>query len=257
MDFALPTVLFLLALAPGVVLWHSYLSSRFPRQTFAASPAVEISAYFVLALAVDGTCFLLLRRQIGGTEMRDLLVLAGGGRAADAAANGGRSAAWGTLFGIYLAMIVASFFCGSLLRRLVWALRLDIVVPVCRMKHDWYYILQGRLRGVPRGVVPRADVLVTHPEQGTRLYSGRVVSFQLTPEGQIRELLLADAVRGKDRSSKFRWVGVPGDRLVLFGPSIHSINMTYWDLSPRHPSRWARWRWNAGQWARALLLEEP
>jgi len=49
----------------------------------------------------------------------------------------------------YLVILVTSGAIGSLCRRIVWSCRLDTVIPYFRLKHGWFYVLRGRLSGLP------------------------------------------------------------------------------------------------------------
>src|SRR5207245_4169050 len=54
-----------------------------------------------------------------------------------------------------------------------------------------------------------------------------VTAFEPSEAGEIKELVLQDAQRGKGRGTEFKWADIPGARLILLGPTIHSINMRY------------------------------
>jgi hypothetical protein len=47
-------------------------------------------------------------------------------------------------------------------------------------------------------------------------------------DGKLESITLIGARRGQGRGSKFDWVPIPGDRFVVMGKTIHSINVEYW-----------------------------
>lgn len=146
---------------------------------------------------------------------------------------------------------------GTIFRRAVWALRLDIRVPLLRMRHEWFYLLQGRLAGFPRQVLSYADVLADLPE-GSRLYRELVSGFEVGSDGQIQQLILRDAHRGKGREQEFKYLPIPGDRLVLVGTAIRSINLNYLAVVSTAPeTRLGRFRAGVTRLLRSFLLQEP
>jgi len=220
----------ILGVLPGIIFWNTYLSDRFSRQVFGASTVAELAWYIVLAVPINA----LALRALGGSfhllkllTVVDVLTSHVGSDMPRLLADL-RASWWSTLEG-YAVVVFGAWLAGEVLRRLVWALRLDIHIPALRMKHKWFYLLQGRLARLPRNVMPYVDVLATHPDQteGSRLYRGLVTGFDWTNEGEIKELMLHDAERGKGRGQGFKWVEVPGNLFVLKGANIHTLNMRY------------------------------
>ena len=138
----------------------------------------------------------------------------------------------------YFFLLFASFCCGSFGRRFVWASRLDVRIPYLRVRHEWFYILQGRVTANPRDVISYVDVMTKLPDQDgslTRLFRGVVLDFQISPTGGIESLTLGEAKRGKRRDKEFQWKDIPSSRLVIMGTDIHSINVTYFTVAPEAP----------------------
>src|SRR5205807_9531423 len=79
---------------------------------------------------------------------------------------------------MYFTVILFSYAVGALARRTVWTFRLDTIAFALRLRHDWFYVLQGRLKGMPRIVLTYADVLTAHPDE-SRLFQGVVVDFEI------------------------------------------------------------------------------
>ena len=133
----------------------------------------------------------------------------------------------------------------------------DTAVPYLRVRHEWFYVLYGRVRGIPKDVRSYADVLTKLPDEDgshARLFRGVVLDFHISPTGGIETLTLGDAKRGKGRGEAFEWKRIPSNRFVLMGSDIHSINVTYFAMDdPDHdPSRRDRWR----SWWRSFCLEQ-
>jgi hypothetical protein len=161
----------------------------------------------------------------------------------------------------YIAILACSYLFGALMRRIVWTFRLDIHVPLLRLKHSWYYMLQGRLPDLSRRVLAYVDVLTEHPgeaPENSRLYRGLVVDFEISPTGGLDSLTLRDAKRGSGRRDDFKWKDIPSSRFMIVGSKIHSINVTYIELDEELPrTRWARLGYHARLLLRRFLFEEP
>lgn len=258
MDVALSTVLIVLGIIPGIVFWNTYLSGRFARQLFGASTVSELAGYVILALPLDAVALHVL-----GVDPRVLSLITALRTVRANPAETSQlvaSLTGGGWFAVkaYLMLVALSGVMGALLRRVVWVLRFDVWVPFLRMKQAWYYTLQGRLHGLPRVVLAYADILVDHPGEGSRLYRGLVSAFEATDEGEIKELVLQDAQRGKGRGAAFTWAPIPGSRFVLVGPRIHSINMRYVRVEDKLPEGWRpRLMHKAKALLRSFVLEEP
>jgi hypothetical protein len=246
----------MLGLLPGIVFLKSYRSGRFPRALARPSPLAELSLYVVFALPIDSLFVMasenrtqpyrlevavkLLTNTLTEAELPELI-----NRLNDS---------WQWLIVQYLALLASSFIAGLIVRRVVWACRLDLKVPILRMRHEWYYVLQGRLPGHPRQVLPYADILVELPGEGCRLYRGIVTALEPTDDGQVNALYLEDVSRGKGRGAKFRWVEVPSNQFLVLGSTIHSINMRYFGVeSERDAGKWGRLK---AVW-RSLVFEDP
>ncbi len=256
MNLALSTVAIILGLLPGIVFWNSYLSGRFSRQVFGASTVSELAWYVVLAVPINAVALAIVRDDPRAFPLRAAVEVLTGTAGQDLTqVVAAIQASWRFNVAGYLLLIAASYVAGNVARRLVWSLRLDTRLPTLRMKHHWYYLLQGRRRNTYRQVLPYADVLVEHPE-GSRLYRGLVTAFEPSEAGEIKELVLQDAQRGKGRGTEFKWADIPGERLILLGPAIHSINMRYVFFTPPK-GWWQRCKYEVLAFVRSFLFEEP
>jgi hypothetical protein len=229
-NFALPALVILLTLLPGVVFGRGYYSGRFARTLSGISGSSEAALYVLLAIPIDLGALWIAKlwnvapdwpavfhsifgslpdaaavRELSVAVERDLTV----------------TAKW------YVITLVASYVFGAATRRFVWATRLDTKVHVLRMRNEWFYRFLGKRS---RSNATVADVLTTAPEDASRLYRGVVINFQPAEAGGLQLLTLSVVKRGWGRGQDFVWLDVPGDELMLLGPCIHSINLTYVDV---------------------------
>lgn len=262
MNFALPTAAIILGLIPGILFRSSYFAGRFPRQVYGTSPIAELAQYIFLALLINTPGVYLVSKFFKGNEnpirLETLVrVLTGqfSENSIESVANTLGNDGLSLVFG-YLLVVAGSVLLAITLRRIVWTFRLDVRWSPLRMKHSWYYTLQGRLPNFPRQVIPVADIIAEHPSDGSRLYRGIVTDFTVTRTGEIAELILVDAQRGRGRDNYFQWVDVPGDQIILFGSKIHSVNMRYASVDPPD-DRWDRLMWGLRIYLRSFFLEEP
>lgn len=259
MNFALPAVLVILGLIPGILGQRGYFSGKFPREIASVSPIAEFATYFLVALPIDAIAIWFLSDAQRKAAFEVILGLCA--TTADSAevkhAVTALSNSWLPATCFYFLVCIAAFASGVILRRIVWTFRLDVVVPSLRMKSDYYYLLQGRVAGFPRRVLPYADVLAEHPDEGTRLYRGVISQFSFTADGEIKELVLTGALRGKGRGSDFTWKDIPSSQFVLLGKSIHSVNMRYFGVDREVTGKFRRLRRKLRKFMRSFILEEP
>lgn len=243
MNFALPALVILLALLPGIVFGRAYYSGRFARRIAGITGGSEAALYVLMAIPIDLTAarvsgwfgypvdWATLARFIFGTLPDEAAVSR---LSADLKNDIGTTALW------YVATIALSVLAGSASRRLVWATRLDLRVPLLRMKNEWFYQLLGRRADIiDRDVVAFVDVLASHPD-GSRLYRGIVSEFEISDSGALQQLTLNGATRGKGRGEGFKWAEIPGDGFIILGSCVHSINITYVALGGGKSSFWRR-----------------
>ena len=255
MNLALPALVILLGLLPGICFFYGYFAGRFDRRQAGVGGIEELALFVVFAVPMDAAA-LWVCRFVGidfdfGVASRMLSGTASESAAASVAAIFGRHAHLSAI--TYTVILGFGYLLGALARRIVWSLRLDPKIPLLRLRHDWFYVLQGRLRGMPRVVLPWVDVLTEHPD-GSRLYKGFVLHFELTSNGSLESLTLTDASRGHGRGKEFEWKAIPTSRLTLMGSRIHSINVRYVTLenqTRRGPLRKLR------TWWRSFMWEEP
>lgn len=262
MGLALPAIVLLLGILPGVCCFYAYFAGRFNKRTAGVSATEELALYIVFAIPLDVAAWWGYRHIGLGFEFGIVTHLLAG-NISDAAVHNEIAAyfqqflfldAWA-----YFVLLVASFCFGSLGRRVVWASRLDARIPYLRVRHEWFYILQGRIHTNPRGTIAYVDVMTKLPATDgspTRLFRGVVLDFQITSGGGIESITLGNAKRGKGRNSEFHWVDIPSSRLVLMGSDIHSINVTYFTVQ-KDPDKPPDFRDQCRIWWRSFCREQP
>lgn len=261
MNFAASTVAIVLFLIPGITFGNTYLSYRFPKQLYTESAVLELAAYVIAAIPVNmfGCWLLAVLEPVIGSNPTVFLSAAAAFGIADGANASAPLDRWGIPFASnYLGLVLVAALLGAGLRRFVWASRLDLRIGFLRMKPDWYYRLQGRLPELPRTVATQADIMAEMPGEESRLYRGYIVGFEVNRDGEMQRLVLDEVERGSGRGDDFTWKSIPGDAFVLLGSEIHSVNLTYWDITGEPPGKWWRRAWEAKKaWWKSFLLQEP
>jgi hypothetical protein len=236
LNIALPTLLVIAAIIPGIAFLNSYYAGMFPRQLAGLSPLTELALYVLWALPIDAIALHVARVPLDRASF-DLTASIFGVASAppilDPAFEFVRSGGLWVWSAYYVLVILLAVLAGSLLRRTVWALRLDTRLPILRLRAEWYYVLMGRSSGLPWSIIPQADVLATHPDEGSRMYVGVVSGFEPAKDGGIEQLYLFAAQRyRRDKvTGTHELKEIPGDRLAIKGSAILSINMRYFVVS--------------------------
>lgn len=264
MNLALPALIILLALLPGIAAFYGYFGGRFDKRTAGVSGVEEVALYVALAIPVDVAARWTCQHWLGyDLNFPVALALLTGGSLSEAQTTPITLAFrdWsGVTTLVYLTVLAGGYTIGSLARRFVWACRLDTVFSFFRLRHEWFYVLQARVRGNRRIVMAWVDVLTEHPGEGeerSRLYRGLVSDFEISGDGALASLTLSDATRGKGRGEKFEWKPIPSDRITLMGSTIHSINVTYVQVDDMPSDAWPRFRHRVRAWFRSFIFEEP
>lgn len=133
----------------------------------------------------------------------------------------------------YVLLSVGAFLTGHALRHIVWHRQMDVRYPsVFGYRNLWLYRLTGRGKFPPdQEPVPYVDALVDLGEK-TRLYRGVVWDFAVDDTGNLQDLFLIKALRGKftmreGATAEFSWQQIPGDFLVLRYSEIKNLNVSY------------------------------
>jgi hypothetical protein len=263
MNLALPAVTIVFCLLPSIVFVKVYLSGPFPRRLADLPQLTELAIYVLLAVPVDLLALIALKRLGVTMPPLDLLVVGLTG----AVTATGRSEIVLMLTEASDEIIVCSLgamslaaLAASILRRLVWFFRIDVYIRAIQMRNPWYYVLLGRLPGLPKMVVPMADVMTEMPGSKCRLYRGIVKDFDAAKNQELGRLTLTAAeryrFRKEDGATQTGWLPLPSDELHILGRFVHSINMQYYEVEPPILTG-ERLRWNLRTLWRRAVHEEP
>jgi hypothetical protein len=231
-NIALPALVVLVGLLPGITAYYTYFGGRFEKRRALVSALEEAALYVVFAIPIDVVAFLIFRWAAVDLDMRTVFYLLAGNIpepeliriASLVEANAGLTAV------IYLIILGVSAASGMLAREAVWRLRLDTRLAVLKNRHPWFYMFYGRDKNLVPGVLAFVDVLAEHAEDRTRLYRGLVADYDMAPDGKLESLTLKGARRGKGRGKDFKFIPIPSSLLVIMGCKIHSINVTYFNI---------------------------
>lgn len=236
MNIALPALVILLGLLPGIAWFYGYFAGRFDKKRAGFSGVEEFGIFVVAAIPLDAAAYWFCRRINIEFDLPMALHLLSGSLPDPAIDHISTSLREHVLLtcGIYVVILGLSFVLGSVCRRIIWALRIDTYFRFMSFRHPWYYLLHGRYKHLPRRVIAFVDILVSLPEQKdegpSRLYRGVVIDFDVSDDGKLESVVLRNATRGKKRGPDFEWISIPGDSFTVMGGTIHSINVTYWDV---------------------------
>jgi hypothetical protein len=202
-NIALPALVVLLGILPGITFFYTYFAGRFDKRQAGVGGAEELALYIVFAVPIDAAGLWLCR--VFGIDLNfSITAQLLSGTLSDIAAielaTIFRQNAYLTAV-TYAVILLGASIAGSIVRRFVWASRLDTRLPYLRLHNDWFYVLHGRQSHLPREVVTFVDVLTTHPD-GSRLYKGAVVHFEVGASGTLQTLTLIYPQRGKGRGAR-------------------------------------------------------
>ncbi len=236
MNIALPALVVLIGLLPGIAAYYAYFNGRFEKRRAGVSALEEAALYVLFSIPIDTAAYLLCRSLGYHLDIQATLYLLSGAVpdheltriAGIIRAGAGLSAL------MYLGLIGVSAGLGVAGRWLVERMGLDSRITLFRWRHPWYYLFQARGPFLGDGVLAYVDILVEHAEDKTRLYRGLVSDYDMAADGKLESITLIGASRAKGRGDEFRWMPMPSDHLVILGCKVHSINVTYFDLHT-HP----------------------
>jgi len=124
-NLALSSVFIILGVLPGIVFWNSYLSGKFPRQIRGTSPVAELALYVFLAVPINAGALWVIRDDPRALKLDTVLEILIGKAGDNLSQVASLEGSWRFTVVSYLLLIIVCYVAGSLLRRLVWALRLD------------------------------------------------------------------------------------------------------------------------------------
>lgn len=254
-DLAFTTVALVILVFPGYLFRSFYFSNEFTRHLLPKSWTEDIAKAILYSLpfhALWVLIFELLHHSgllYSSLTFEILLRLVVGQYAPSPSDAHSFGKIAGELFSnkwlisiYYLLVLASSAFAGWGLRQIIWHNELDIRFTSLKYKSDWLYKLLGRgqLDGVShKDIATWVDALTdqeTEIRGKTTLYRGIVAGFTTESDGNLRDLILVSARRGKFSTNEngkyvFEWESVPGDYFVLRYASIRNLNITYFSKS--------------------------
>jgi hypothetical protein len=259
-NIAVPALVILLGVLPGMVCFFGYFGGKFERHHAGVSAGEELALYVVLSVPINAFALAICRSfDIELNFAAAATLLSGNNTDAAIARVAAQFRDFSYLSAIVYGLILGgSYALGAITRRFVWAFRLDTWIPLLRMKHDWFYVLQARQKRMTRHAIAFVDVLTRHtePAESSRLYRGLVAEFEVSSTGSIDSITLTIARRGSGRGDRFEWKKIPSDRFVIMGSSIHSINVSYLAIDDRPDGYWQRFLHQVRACVRSFVLEE-
>jgi hypothetical protein len=148
LNLALPALVILLAILPGVVFERAYYAGRFSRRLAGLTGGSELALYVLLAVPIDLAAVEAAKRLGYPVDWSTFLQFLFGSLPSSAHAFDELAVAVArdvkTTAIAYGITVIVSYLAGAALRRTVWAAHLDTKLPALRMKNEWFYLLLGR-----------------------------------------------------------------------------------------------------------------
>jgi len=247
-NIAFTTLIILTLIVPGYVFWSVYNSGPFTRQVLPKNWTDDIARTFVWSLPFHLIGVTIVDHWVHAgllkTDLNILLVFR--------LVSGNYETHFSEIvrkFYInihqvilyHVSLLLAAWFLGYALRRVVWDRQLDLKYPALfGYRNQWMYTLTGRglvpLNQPGEFVLPYLDALVEIGDK-TRLYRGVFYDFSADQTGAPTAIFLIEARRGRFRkvegqADEFYWQPIPGDFFVLKFSEIKNLNISYYVETP-------------------------
>lgn len=249
-NLAFTTLVILLLAVPGYVYRTVYFSQDFSKEAAPMSMTEEVYLSILFSLPFHAIAFLTIDRLYTSSIIStyvDLNIVIGAltGQYAEDAQNGRLSLAdnvyryfrWILLY--LIVMTAGAAWIGHMFRKIVWRLKLDVKLPsFFRYRNQWLYTFTGRDKESKERLFGVVDAICLLGGEKTRIYRGVVFGFESNEAGDLEQVQLGLAYRGKFKETKkelnspeiktgFYWEEVPGSILVLKYNNVLSLNVTY------------------------------
>lgn len=252
-NFVLTTLVALLLAVPGYFARALYFSEDFSRDVLPKSVTEEIYLSLLFSIPFHAVALWIIDQWYisGSTSIYVDYGMVFGlltgksspdvGETISAADNLYRY--FGPIVGYFVGTAILAAIVGFGFRRVVWRFKLDVHLPsLFRYRNRWLYTFTGReWEGSKENVYVVVDAMCLLGGEKTRLYRGLVFGFDSDSNGDLEQIRLGLAYRGKfdESNNEFYWQEVPGSILVLKYDTIQSLNVTYIarsDFNPNFPS---------------------
>ena len=234
MNFALPALILLALLTPGLALRMAYLGGPYGRRSFTSSfldefiwaiiPGIIIHGFFVSLFQIIGFGsfpWLLLKLIAAASNLKDTQFV--------------RLSHSLWEFSLYIIILTGlAYMAGQGLRNIVEKRRLDLRYYFLRINNDWHYILKSYSKVVdgkyslmkPENII--LDLQISK-SSSTVLYTGQLKDYSLTRDGNIDILQLSWVFKrdfsGLEPSSDA--VNLPSDLFIVKYADVENINIRY------------------------------
>jgi hypothetical protein len=259
-NLALPALVILLGLLPGIACFYGYFAGRFDKRIAGLSGVEELALYVIFAIPLNAVA-LVVCRHFGLSFQFALAMRSLAGSLSDTGIEAARLRFKG-LRSRHRGRILPScsaVMCGE--RSGAGSSgHVGLTSTFLTSIETLMVLHSARALAAVTEVLAYVDVLTEHPGEAperSRLFRGLVVDFEISSVGGIDSLTLRDSTRGKGRGSEFEWVSIPSSRLIIVGSTIHSINMTYVAIEEPELRGRARFHQRLRIFARRFFLEEP
>lgn len=238
-NLALTTLTILLLAIPGYAARSAYFRGDFSAEVIRRSLTEEIYLSIILSLPFHVIAVMLIDtlyiRSIFDTYVDFEIALRFLSGKVIADPESGRSLADNLyqhlkhLAGYFAGLTGVAIFAGLLLRKAVWHWKLDVSFPdLFRYNNRWLYTFTGRDLEEKEPLYIVVDAMSVVGEK-TRLYRGVVIGFDTNTEGDLEQIRLGLAFRGKfsdDERQEFYWQEIPGDVFIVKYATVQSLNVT-------------------------------
>ncbi|MEM9326159.1 MAG: hypothetical protein AAGA85_10905 [Bacteroidota bacterium] len=247
MNIALTGVVLFLFLLPGLIFRRFYYSEEFSKESFSESYFEVFYTTFLPSLVLYTAWVVLVEATtkygIDFALLGKLLVAKDD--AVDAFANA--ETYFFQVLGFHITLYCFAGLAGYLTKKTVRYSKLDRKLKLFRYRNYWHYLITGELFDFRRTATKFSrnrvedielvfvDVLV-HTEEGSVIYDGLLLDYELSHDGELESLHLTQVVRrylredpGKKRKES-NYYKIPGHLFVVPFSKVINVNFTYYAL---------------------------
>ena len=247
MNIALTGVVLFLFLLPGLIFRRFYYSEEFSKESFSESYFEVFYTTFLPSLVLYTTWVILAETVTQYSIDFSLLgkLLVAKEDAVDAFVNAEKH--FFEVLGFHITLYGFAGLAGYLTKKTVRYYKLDRKLKLFRYRNYWHYLITGEIFDFRRTAANFStnrvedielvfvDVLV-HTEEGSVIYDGLLVDYELSHDGELESIHLTQVVRrylredpGKRRKES-NYCKIPGHLFVVPFSKVTNVNFTYYAL---------------------------
>jgi len=254
MNLAIGTFLVLILLVPGAIFRRFYYNAQFSKQYLKPSFVELVLSGFVLSLLIHFIGFMCCELIGRPWDIEVILNLLAGGASFDESAQR-VSSHFNLILSYNLLVWLFSAILGVVSHKVIRLAALDQRFKLLRFSNYWHYVFFGEFTNFPRSSIRFnnsssdeiegvfVDALI-ETKEGTILYEGILVDYELTKDGSLDCIYLHQSQRRRlsddpcpssveDHSSTNEppiHYEIPGFVLVIPYSKILNLNLTYWKI---------------------------